>query len=296
MTDQNTRAGLLFALCGFAVLSLGDAVVKTMAQEWSPVAVAALRFTMGAIALSGFLAIREGAPGFRPAKLWLQAARGLSLAGATLCFFSAIFVMPLADATAIGFVAPFLVAILSGPLLKEKVPASTWVAATIAFGGVLLVLRPNLAELGVAALLPLGGAVFVSLLMIGNRAAAGTGSALSMQVFLAAFAAPALIVAAFLGNATGVSLLAFGWPDWTIIARCAFVTVTASTAHMLIYLGTTKAGAATIAPMTYVQLLVAAVLGWLWFDDVPDVLAMLGAAIIVCSGLIMWWAGKPKTG
>lgn len=294
MTDQNTRLGLLLAMSGFAILSVGDAVVKTMADEWSPVAVAALRFTIGAVALAGFLGLREGPTAFRPAKMWLQAVRGFSLAGATLCFFSAIFVMPLADATAIGFVAPFLVAILSWPLLKEKVPTSTWIAALIAFGGVLLILRPNVAELGIAALLPLGGAIFISILMIGNRAAAGTGSALSMQVFLAAFAAPMLIVAAFAGRASGIELLDFGWPDWSIVARCAFVAVTASTAHMLIYLGTTKAGAATIAPMTYVQLLVAALLGWLWFGDVPDIMTMVGAAIIIGSGLIMWWAGKPK--
>ena len=130
--------------------------------------------------------------------------------------------------------------------------------------------------------------------MIGNRAAAGTGSALSMQVFLAAFAAPMLIVAAFAGRVSGIELLDLAGRIGASLRAALWSRVTASTAHMLIYLGTTKAGAATIAPMTYVQLLVAAFLGWLWFGDVPDMLAMIGAAIIIGSGLIMWWAGKPK--
>lgn len=294
MAEHNNRAGLLLALCGFAILSVGDAVVKTMADEWSPIAVAALRFTIGATVLAGFLRGKEGAEAYRPAKLWLQAARGFCLAGATLCFFSAIFVMPLADATAIGFVAPFLVAILSGPLLKEKVAPVTWFAASLAFVGVLMILRPNVAELGVAALLPLGGATFFSLMVIGNRAAAGTGSVLSMQFFIAAFAAPVLVGSAIIGKYSGIPLLSVGMPDWTVVARCALVALTATTAHWLVYLGTTKAGAATIAPMTYVQLLVAVILGWVWFDHVPDVTAMAGACIIIGSGLILWSAGKPK--
>lgn len=286
------RSGLLLALCGFAVLSCGDAVIKTMAGEWSPLAVGALRFALGAIGLSALLALNEGASGFRPAKPLLQVARGLCLAIASLLFFCAIFVMPLAEATAVAFLSPLLTALLSGPLLGEKVRPQVWIASLVAFGGVTLILQPNVAELGWVGLLPLASAAFFSLMMIANRAAAGQGSALSMQVFVAVTAAPVLTVVALFGHVSGVELLQVGWPDWTVIARCAVVALSASTAHWLIYLGTTRAGAATIAPMTYVQLLVASVLGWLLFGDRPGLSTLGGAAVIVCAGLYLWHSGR----
>jgi len=291
---KNEQGGLILALAGFAVLSCGDALVKTMAGAWSPLAVAALRFTIGAIGLSVILGVREGRRAFRPQSPWLQAGRGLCLAIATMCFFGAIFVMPLAEATAMVFLAPIITALLSGPLLKEKVRPATWTASVIAFAGVVLVLRPNLSELGPVALLPLGSAMAFSLMMLANRAVAGQGSALSMQVFVALGAAPILILCAVLGGFSGAERLAVSWPDWTVAVRCAIVAVTASTAHWLVYLGTTRAGAATIAPMTYVQLLVAVTLGWLVFGDRPDAMTMAGSAVIIAAGLYLWSAGREK--
>lgn len=290
--QHSERSGVLLALAGFALLSCGDAVIKTMAGEWSPLAIAALRFTIGAVALSAILRIRQGTAAFRPAKPWLQAMRGFCLAMATIGFFTAIFFMPLAEATAMVFLAPILIALLSGSLLGERVRTATWIASFMAFAGVLIVLRPNLIAVGWIALLPVMSAVFFSLMMIANRAVARQGSPLSMQVFVAGFAAPVLIVAALIGSASGAEVLQVGWPHWSVIARCAIVSVTASTAHYMVYLGTTRAGASTIAPMTYVQLLVAVILGWAVFGDRPDVMTLAGALVIIGAGLYLWRDGK----
>ena len=201
--QHSERSGILLAAAGFSSLSVGDAIVKTMAGEWSPLAVAALRFTIGAIALSLLLLRSEGPGAFRPRRPLLQVARGACLAGATLCFFSAVFVMQLAEAMALAFVSPVFVALLSGPLLKEKVRPAVWIASPIALVGVMLVLRPNFAELGIMAGLPLLSAFFFGLMVICNRAAAGDGSALSMQVFIACLATPFLIAAAVIGHVSG---------------------------------------------------------------------------------------------
>ena len=288
--QQSERSGILFALCGFALLSVGDAVIKTMAGEWSPLAVATLRFAIGAVGLSALLAMSEGAPAFRPQNPKLQLARGICLAAASLMFFSAIFVMPLATAMALAFVSPVIVALLSGPLLGEKVRPAVWAASFAALVGVSLVLRPNLAELGLVALLPLGSALFFALMVIANRASAGQGSALSMQVFIQVGAMPVLLIAALTGHFSGVEALQVDMPDWTIVARCVVVAITASTAHWLAYMGTQRAGAATIAPTTYVQMLIATFMGWWWFDDVPDLLTLVGASIIIGAGLLLWWS------
>ena len=291
--EQDERRGIAFALVGFALLSIGDAIIKTMAGQASPIGVAALRFTIGAAGLSLLLLRSEGWRGFIPRRPWLQVARGFCLAGATLTFFSAIFVMPLADTMAIAFVAPIFVALFSGPLLKERVRPSVWLVSIIALTGVALILRPNLAAAGVVALLPLASAFFFSLMVIANRASAQDGSALSMQAFIALWATPFLIIAALLGHVSGEPSLRLAVPDWTVVARCSLVALTASTAHWLVYLGTMRAGAATIAPVTYVQIVVATALGDWLFGDVPDGITLLGASIVILTGLVLWRNARP---
>ena len=288
MTSRSGNIGLLLALCGFALLSIGDAVVKSIAGAWPAPGIAGLRYVIGASGLAALLFWQQGRAGFRVPNPRIQLLRGFSVAIATICFFSAITLMPLAEATAITFTSPMITALLAAVILKEPVGKATIMASVIAFAGVLLILRPNFADLGWAALLPLGSAIGMALLMIGNRAVAGKGSPLQMQFLIAAAAAPILVAAAMAGHFSGLASLRITLPDWTIIAKCAVVAVSASTAHWLIFLGTTKASAAEIAPMTYVQLLVAMALGIALFDDWPDLTSLAGSAIIIGAGLFLW--------
>lgn len=259
-----------------------------MAGAWPALAVAALRFTIGSVFLSTLLLVKEGPRAFVPRSPLLQLARGGCMALASACFFTAIFLMPLAEAMAIAFVAPILTVILSGPMLGEKVRWPAWIASMVALGGVLLILRPNLTEIGWPAVLPVISAVFFALMVILNRKVAGQGSVLSMQVFGAAISAVLLVLFAFGANVSGIPELAFGWPSWGVIVRCMFVAATASTAHWLVFLGTARAGASQVAPAIYTQMLIAVLLGWWWFSDVPDWITIIGAGVIIASGLFLW--------
>ena len=288
------RSGLLFALAGFSLLSLGDAVVKSMAGEWPSTAISALRYVLGAVGLATLLAARQGRGAFTMPLPKVQAVRGLAVAMATVGFFSAVFVMPLAAATSLTFTSPMITALLAAVVLGEPARRETWIASFVAFAGVLIVLRPNFMAVGWAALLPLLSALGMSVLMIANRYVAGKASPLAMQAFIAAMAAPVLVLVAAGFHFSGLQRFHVAWPDWTVVLRCAFVAISASSAHWLIYLGTTRAGAASVAPMTYVQLLMASLLGWLFFDSHPDAMTLLGAAIIVGAGLYLWRAGQVR--
>ena len=114
---QNDRSGLLFTAGGFILLSSGDAVIKTMSGMWAPTAIAALRYVAGAIGLCTLLFMAEGRAGFTIPRPGLQLLRGAAVAFATLSFFSALFVMQLAEATTIVFVSPILTAALA-PLFR----------------------------------------------------------------------------------------------------------------------------------------------------------------------------------
>ena len=185
-----------------------------------------------------------------------------------------------------------LTALLAAPLLGEPVRRETWVASIAAFAGVLIVLRPNFAAAGWAVVFPLVTALGMALLMIGNRFVAGKASALAMQFFIAVMAAPILITTALAFNFSGLEGTSVGWPSLRVVLSCALVALLASTAHWLIYLGTTRTGAANIAPMTYIQLLFSIGLGWLFFEGHPDLLTLIGAAVIVSAGLYLWQSGR----
>ena len=294
--QQSDRAGLLFALAGFCLLSVGDVVVKSMADEWTPTAVAAVRYALGAVGLSALLLAAEGTkPLRRVPRPAVQALRGLGVGVATLAFFGSVWLMPLADAVAITFTQPMITAVLASLFLGERLRKATLVAIAVAFAGVLVILRPNFAEIGFAALLPLLCALGMAVLVTANRAASGSGSALAAQAYVAIGGAAVLVSAAAIGHASGFEALRFYWPEWHVLARTAFVAVSASTAHWLIYMGTERAGAATVAPMTYSQIIVATALAWIFFGEAPDLVAMLGAALIVGAGLWLWSRSRRST-
>jgi drug/metabolite transporter (DMT)-like permease len=294
MTQPNARTALLLALSGFAVLSFGDALVKTMAGQWPGTAVAALRYTGGAVGLAIVVAVTEGRSGFRVPMPWLQFGRGAGVSIATICFFLGVMAIPLADATAIQFTSPMITGILSAVLLGEKAPKAVWGATVLAFAGVLVVLRPNVLALGAPALYPVGAAVGMACLMICNRRAAGAASPVAMQFLVAMMAAPMLIVAASLLALSGAPQFQVPVPPASVVVKCLVIACTATVAHLLIYMAVVRASAAVVAPMTYVQLLVAAALGWILFGAAPDLSTFGGAALIIGGGLLLWRSQRPR--
>lgn len=285
MLPSTRRAALLIALAGFAILSVGDAVVKTMAGQWPGTAVAALRYCFGALGLALLVAIKHGRAGFCVPRMRLHLGRGAAVALATICFFMAVMAMPLADATAVQFTSPILTAMLAPLVLKERSPPAVWLATLLAFAGVLVVLRPNLLALGPVAFYPLGAALGMSWLMMLNRMTAGEAPVMVMQFVLAAVAAPLLAAAAGLLHMLGGGPFRVEMPSIDVLLKCLFVAFSATTGHALIFAAVLRADAAAVAPMTYVQLLVAAAIGWAWFAETPDAGTLAGAALIVAGGL-----------
>jgi drug/metabolite transporter (DMT)-like permease len=291
---QSDRAGLLYALAGFCTLSIGDAIIKGMAGDWPAPAMAATRYVAGTILLAILLARYEGTAALALPRDKLQWVRGIAISLSAVGMFLAVWIMPLAEATSIFFTQPMLTALLAWALLGERARLSTWVATLVAFGGVFIVLRPNFAIAGWGALLPLLGAAGMAVTIIANRAVTGRASILAMQYYMSVTAMIFLIAATAAGHLSGMEGFAVQWPHWSVVARCVLIGLSATLAQWLIFMGTVKAGAGTVAPMTYGQLLMAVALGWTFFGDRPDLTSMLGAAIIVGSGLYLWHAGRMK--
>ncbi|MEL6875866.1 MAG: DMT family transporter [Pseudomonadota bacterium] len=281
-------SGITLALIAFSGFPIGDALVKSMALDWPAAAVAALRFTIGAIALALILVWREGRQGFQIRRPWLHAARGLALATGTITFFSAIYIMPLAEAVAIAFVNPIITALLSGWFLKEKMRPATWLATFIAFGGVLIMLRPNVAEFGWVAILPLISACAMAAMLILNRMVSSQRSITAAQFYLSFWTALFLIVTAAAGHALVPVMAVSGLPSLEVILKCGFIAFTATCCHFLLFMATMRTSAASVAPLVYIQLIISGVISVYIFDDPLDPIAIVGAMLILISGLLLW--------
>jgi drug/metabolite transporter (DMT)-like permease len=125
-------------------------------------------------------------------------------------------------------------------------------------------------------------------LFILNRRVGGLAPVIVMQFVVAVMALPILFALAAFGHFSGDPAQLVTWPEWSVVLRCAVVAVTATLGHWCIFRATELASAATIAPMTYVQLLVAVAAGALFFGDMPTWTMAGGAALIISGGLWLW--------
>lgn len=292
-SSQNSQktapvSGISFALLAFMGFPISDAIMKSMAGEWPASALVALRFTIGAIGLAVLLWKLEGSEGFRVKRPLLHAARGLMMALAAVSFISAIFVMPLADAVAISFMAPIITALLSSIFLKEKMRPITWIVTFIAFAGVLIMLRPNVAEFGWAAVLPLVAATCMSILMIFNRMVSNQRSVTAAQFYGAFWTSIFLILIAVAGHNLFPPMAIEGALSLKILLFCVIVAILNTGCHFLLYVATMRSTAAAVAPIMYVQLIISSLISIYIFGDPLDPLAVLGGALIVLSGMVLW--------
>jgi len=219
---------------------------------------------------------------------WLPLiSRALLLLFATFCFVAAIRVMPLADALAIVFVAPFIVLLFGKYYLGEDVGPRRIAACFVGFVGVLFVIQPSFAAFGAVALIPLGTAVAFAFYILVTRGLSRRMHPVALQFHTGLIASVICIPVLLMAQGTGSVLFDPVWPKgvaWLWLFGAGFF---ATVSHMMMTYALSLAPSATLAPLQYFELPVAALLGYLVFQDFPNALSLLGIAIIIGAGLYM---------
>jgi drug/metabolite transporter (DMT)-like permease len=212
----------------------------------------------------------------RTAHPGMQVVRGLFLLLSSALFTSSLYFLPLAESSALSFVAPLLLTALSMPLLGERVRPAQWVAVAMGFAGVLVIVRPGGQLFSAAAILPLGCAVTYALFQVITRKYVGRDSAYTTHFWTA-------LVCSIIMTCT----LPIAWktPEWWGWLALIAMGLIGGFGHYLLIRAYENAQPATLAPFSYVQLVWAALYSWLVFDHVPDGGTLLGMGIIVGSGL-----------
>jgi len=210
----------------------------------------------------------------------------LHIAGITL-MFSALKFLPLADAIAIAFVMPFVLLLLGHTILGEEVGPRRLIACVVGFIGTLLVIQPSFAEVGWPALLPVGVAVVFAAFILVTRLVARDTDPIGLQAVSGAMASAVLlpVLLIFGGIDTGPAALRLVMPsaqDWALLVG---VGLLGTIGHLLMTWSLRFAPSATLAPIQYLEIPFATLIGWLIWRDLPDGLAAIGILITVGSGL-----------
>ena len=213
--------------------------------------------------------------------------RAILLFVSTFCFIAAIRVMPLADALAIVFVAPFIVLLVGKFYLHEDVGSRRVLAAIVGFVGVLFVIQPSFAAFGAVALFPLGTAVGFAFYILVTRGLSRRMHPVVLQFHTGLIASLLCLPVMILAQGTGSELLDPVWPDGVVWLWLFGVGFFATLSHMMMTYALSLAPSATLAPLQYLELPVATLLGYLVFSDFPNALTLTGIAIIISAGLYM---------
>ncbi|WMS43300.1 DMT family transporter [Acuticoccus sp. MNP-M23] len=260
----------MFACLDATAKFLGEAQLLSIDIVW-------LRYSTHVILLGIFLRVWSHFEAFRTRRPWMQLLRGLHLLGATYFNFWALKYLQLAEASAIMFCSPLIVTALAGPILGEKVGIRRWAAVGVGFVGVLIVTRPGMGVMHWAIILSLISVFNYAMYALLTRKMNKTESAESLLMMSALVGVFVLSPVAY----SAVSSLTT--PKlWTLAFMMGLF---GAVGHYALVVAHRTAGASTLAPFIYTQMVWMILFGFLIFGDVPDTLTIVGTAIIAGAGL-----------
>ncbi|WP_374427125.1 DMT family transporter [Tabrizicola sp.] len=269
--------GIALMLTAMAILPVIDVFAKKLGQAGMPILIVVwARALFGGLMTLPFALQAEGAGAFRPAQPLRQLARAALLFGATFLFFQSLKYLPIADALAIFFVNPLVVVILSALLLRERVGPRRWAAVAVGFLGTLIIIRPGIVAVNPGTVYALGAGVALGSYFVMTRAMAGVANAMVLNFQTSAIGAALMSLA-----------LPFLWvtPDAVQWGMLAALGVIATLGHVLITKAYEHAEASLLAPLAFTEIIMATVLGYAFFGDLPDRWTVLGVAILVASAV-----------
>jgi drug/metabolite transporter (DMT)-like permease len=270
--------GVLLVMLAVFVFSSMDTLAKYMLRRQSypiPPLIWA-RYAVHLLFMLVLLAPRMGADLVRTRRPGLQVVRGLLLVGSSGFFYLSLSHLPLAEAAAISFVGPVLVAALSGPLLRERVTRRQWAAVALGFLGVLIIVRPGGGVFTVAAVYPLCSALLFSLYQVLTRKLAGRENPFTTLFFTA-----------LVGMVATSLPLPFTWqtPHHQVPIIIG-IGLLGGLGHFFLIRAVEHASPARLAPFIYTQLVWSTLLAYLAFDEFPASGSLIGMLVIVAGGML----------
>ncbi|MCP4875538.1 MAG: EamA family transporter [Gammaproteobacteria bacterium] len=284
--NNPTARAMAMMIIAMLILPGIDAIAKWLAGSVSSGQVTWSRFFFQFILMFPLL-LRTSGPWFTPA-LFLHAARGSLIAFATLCFFSGLAYLPLADAISIFFIEPLLVTLLSALIFGEAIHWRRISAISFGFIGALIIIRPTFSQVGYAALYPVAAAACFSFYIVLTRKLVRHEDPIRLQFFAGIFGCLVMSIALGYGSYSEIEILAPVWPTTTQWLLLGALGVIATGCHLLVTHAYRLASIGILAPFQYIEIIGSTILGLLIFNEFPDTVTWLGVALIVGSGMYVF--------
>ena len=275
---------LMLGFCLFA--PLGDALVKLLGAAVPVLMI--LLFRYGMQALIGIFILISGGSLYLSRRVFLfTILRSVLHVSAFAIFVIALRYLPLADAIAIAYVMPFILLILGGFFLGEEVGRRRIIACAVGFVGTILVVQPRFAEVGAPALLPIAVAVLFAVFMLVTRQIAKEAGPFKLQA-VSGIVSLVLLLIVWMLPFKGDQITVIQ-PSGTQLVILISAAVLGTIAHLLMTWSLRFAPSATLAPMQYLEIPFATLIGWLVFRDLPNGLTAVGIMVTIGAGLYVLW-------
>ncbi len=278
---RHRRLGIGLITLTTLAFALLDTSAKWLVTSLPVLQVVWLRFLAHSLFSVAVFAPRMGFELVRWREPRLQALRGVMLATMTGLNFWALQYLQLAETGAIQFSVPILIAVLSAWWLGEHLDARRWAAIALGFVGVLVIIRPGSQAFHPAMLLTIGNAILYALFNMLTRHLASSEHPATTQLASAAVSTAVLTPFALWSWQTPAT----GW-HWAVLAVAG---LSGGAGHYFAAQAHRFASAAALGPFLYQQILYMTFCGWLVFDQTPDHAVVVGATVVVASGLYLLW-------
>jgi drug/metabolite transporter (DMT)-like permease len=274
--SHQARGILLLTLAMFS-LPMVDGLAKFLSANYSPLYLGWARYAVASMIVVPVAASLHGWRIF-PGERWsAHILRTLFLVTAMTLYFLALARIPLATAISASFVSPFIAVVLSVIVLKERMTLRKGVSLLLGFAGAMVILRPG-PTMDPGVLLAFGAGVCFAFYIIATRHAAQGSDPVKTLAFQCVIGTLLL---------TPQAAVTWSSPAWGDLIFFAGLGLTSATAHLLSIAAFRFADASTLAPLLYVELLGATLIGYFAFHEIPDLNTMIGAGMIVAAGLIL---------
>ena len=287
MTEDRPFLGILLMMGFCFLVPMSDVIAKILGTRMSLGQLVTVRFAVMAIALLPLVALTSGLRSLILPRwiVGLTVARTVLHLIGTASFFAALRYLPIADALAIAFILPFLMLLAGKYVLGEEVGSRRLRACAFGFIGTLMVIQPAFSNVGWPALLPLVVAIVFTGFMLITRLIAKQADPIALQSLSGLTATAIMVPLTVVG-------FGFGWQEfrmelptpgdaWLLLALGLLATI----AHLLMTWSLRLAPSTTLAPIQYLEIPFATLMGWIVFRDLPNGLAAAGIVITIAAGL-----------
>ena len=274
VSQKRQLLGVSLLVLAMLLFSIKYVLVKMMGGHYSPVVVIWAQMSFAALFYAPVITLKYGPRSLRPQNPFLQIMRAISVISGIGMFYWSISLIPLAEATAITFVAPLVTTSLSPLMLGEKIGLRRWVAVLVGFSGILIVLRPEFSGDRFGYLIAFGAGILIGVFYTFNRLLAGKAPPLVNQTYSSLIGA--------------ILLTPFIFSVWVplrpedmmlVLAFCAI----AALGQTCLFNSFLHGEASILAPLTLSQIVFATLFGYVFFNDFPDMTSVMGIIVVIAS-------------